>query len=148
MKISTVYIGSDHAGFEMKEKLQVYLKSLGMKAVDLGVFASEPPADYPDTAFEVAEKVQENIGSRGILVCGTGIGMCMTANKVSGIRAANCENLKAAEMSRKHNDSNVLCIGARLLTFDDAKKIVEAFLNTEFEAEERHVRRVKKMERK
>lgn len=143
----TIYLGSDHAGLELKEKLQEYLKEKYDKVIDLGVFAVEPPADYPDIAHEVAEKVRENNGSKGILVCGTGIGMCMAANKVPGIRAAVCESAKTAEMSRKHNDANILCLGGRVLEFESAKQMADAFLSTEFEAEERHVRRVQKIEK-
>lgn len=142
-----IYIGSDHAGLSLKQTIKKHLDSKGLKVVDLGVFAAEPPADYPDIAHEVAEKVCENNGARGILVCGTGVGMCMAANKVQGIRAANCESIDTVEMSRKHNNSNVLCLGARILKEDLVLKMVDVFMETEFEKEERHVRRVKKIEK-
>lgn len=142
-----VYLGSDHAGYELKNRIQEYLKKRGSQPVDIGVFAVEPAADYPDIAHEVAEKVRENSGALGILVCGTGIGMCMAANKVKGIRAANCESVEATKMCRKHNDANILCIGARILDERKALGIVDAFLDTKFEGEERHVRRVRKIER-
>lgn len=142
-----IYLGSDHAGLALKDEIQKYLKSQKHKVIDLGVFAAEPPADYPDIAHEVAEKVRENHGARGILVCGTGIGMCMAANKSPGIRAAVCESEKTVEMSRRHNDANVLCMGGRVLEPALAKKLVDIFLRTEFEKEERHARRVKKIER-
>lgn len=141
-----IYIGSDHAGFPLKKEVQQHVQSLGQKVLDLGVFAAEPPADYPDIAHEVAEKVRENHGARGILVCGTGIGMCMAANKINGIRAAVCESTKTVEMSRRHNDANVLCLGGRVLKGKAALAMVDAFLNTPFENEERHVRRVKKID--
>lgn len=142
----SIYIGSDHAGLELKQKLREHLQTKAHHVVDLGVFASEP-ADYPDIAHEVAEKVRENGGSRGILVCGTGVGMCMAANKTLGIRAANPESEQTAEMARKHNDANMLCLGARILTEEKAKKLVDIFMETKFEKEERHERRVKKIEK-
>ena len=141
-----IYLGSDHGGFELKQKIKAHLESKGVKSVDLGVFASEPPADYPDIAREVSEKVLENHGTKGILICGTGSGMCMAANKVKGVRAANCESEPMAEMARKHNNANVLCLGGRMLDAAKATAIVDMFLKTEFEAEERHVRRVQKMD--
>lgn len=144
---TTVYFGSDHAGLELKLKLKEYLETQGHKVIDLGAFKVEPPTDYPDIAHEVAEKVRENHGVRGILVCGTGIGMCMAANKSQGIRAAVCESVETVEMTRKHNDANVLCLGGRVLQPEIAKKMVDAFMNTPFEEGERHVRRVKKIDR-
>lgn len=141
-----VYLGSDHAGFALKERLQKYLKGKGYRVVDLGVFEAVT-SDYPDIAREVAEKVSENPGSIGILSCGTGIGMCMTANKVRGVRAVNAESVTYAEMARRHNDANILCLGGRHISFENAKPIVDVFLKTPFEAEARHVRRVKKMEK-
>lgn len=143
-----IYIGSDHAGFDLKQKIRTHLEKRGEKVVDLGVFAAEPPADYPDIAHEVAEKVRENHGARGILVCGTGIGMCMAANKISGIRAATCESEKTVEMSRKHNDANVLCLGGRVLQGKIVFQMVDVFMDTKFENEERHVRRVGKIDKK
>lgn len=143
-----IYIGSDHAGLPLKQEIKQHLDSQKQKYVDLGVFAVEPPADYPDIAQEVAEKVRENHGAMGILVCGTGVGMCMAANKIHGIRAAVSESEQTAQMSRKHNNANVLCLGGRVIKPEIAVKLVDAFLNTPFEAEERHVRRVEKIEPK
>lgn len=145
-----IYLGSDHAGFELKNKIEKYIKAKNVKVVDLGVFAAEPPTDYPDIADEVAEKVRENaqVGARGILVCGTGIGMCMAANKNLGIRAAVCESVKTVEMSRMHNDANILCLGGRVLDESTAFQMVDAFLNTKFDAEERHIRRINKIDKK
>ena len=142
-----IYIGSDHAGLPLKKEIVGHLEKGGEKVVDLGVFNSEPPADYPDIAQEVAEKVAENHGAKGILVCGSGIGMCMAANKIRGVRAAVCESIGTAEMSRKHNDSNILCLGGRVLPGDLAMKMVDAFLATKFEEEERHIRRVQKIDK-
>ena len=145
--MTSIYIGSDHAGLELKLKLKEHLQARNHHVVDLGVFKAEPPADYPDIAHEVAEKVRENPGSRGILVCGTGVGMCMAANKTLGIRAANPESEQTAEMARKHNDANMLCLGARILSEEKAKKLTDIFMETKFEEEDRHVRRVKKIDK-
>lgn len=142
-----IYLGSDHAGLALKQEIKKHLESQNKKFVDLGVFAVEPPADYPDIAHEVAEKVREKKDSIGILVCGTGVGMCMAANKIPGIRAAVCESRQAVEMSRKHNAANILCLGGRVINAQTAIELVDVFLNTTFEAsEERHVRRVGKIE--
>lgn len=140
-----VYLGSDHAGFQSKIELNKYLKEQGYEVTDLGCF-NEDPCDYPDIAREVAEKVAEREGSFGILICGTGEGMIMTANKIPGIRAALGATSQLAEMSRKHNDANILGLGARTTSSDDMKKIALKFLTTAFENEERHIRRVKKIE--
>lgn len=143
-----VYIGSDHAGYVVKEFLQKHLESRDYEVVDLGCF-EESSIDYPDIAHEVSDKVAENPGSFGVLICGTGIGMSMAANTIPGVRAALCTDENMAEMARRHNNANVLCIGARVIPGELAKKITDKFLNTAFEAgEERHVRRVSKIERK
>jgi len=140
-----LYIGSDHAGYSMKNSLKEYLIGKGNDVVDLGAF-SEDSVDYPDIAREVSEKVLENPGALGVLICGTGIGMQMTANKLKGIRATVATNENMAEMSRKHNDANVITLGGRTTDLELAKKIIDKFLATEFENEERHVRRVKKID--
>ena len=140
-----IYIGSDHGGYEMKGNLVEYLKGQDLDVVDLGCF-SEDSVDYPDIAREVSEKVTENEGSKGVLICGTGIGMQMMANKMPGIRATVATDENMAEMSRKHNNANVLTLGGRTTELEKAKSIVSAFLGNEFEkGEERHVRRVNKM---
>ncbi len=148
MKETYVYLGSDHAGFTLKQSVQAHLQKGGYKVVDLGVFAAEPPADYPDIAHEVAEKVRENHGGRGILICGTGIGMCMAANKLPGVRAAVCESTQTVEMSRRHNDANILCLGGRVLKPEMALDMIDVFMKTPFENEERHTRRVQKIDKK
>lgn len=142
-----IYIGSDHAGLPLKQVIKAHLASKKEQVVDLGAFAVEPPTDYPEIAHEVAEKVKEEAGNKGILVCGTGIGMCMAANKTPGIRGANCESVGTVEMSRKHNDSNILCLGGRVLEQELALKMVDTFLETHFENEERHIRRVQKIDK-
>lgn len=142
--VKSIYLGSDHAGFRLKEEIQQYLKGKDYHVVDLGVF-EEVSSDYPDIAREVAEKVSENKNAFGILMCGTGIGMCMAANKVKGVRAANAESVTYAEMARRHNDANILCLGGRHISFEKAREIIDTFFSITFEAEERHVRRVEKV---
>ncbi|MFA7686004.1 MAG: ribose 5-phosphate isomerase B [Candidatus Gracilibacteria bacterium] len=143
-----IYIGSDHAGFANKGELKKYLIETGREVTDLGTFTEES-VDYPDIAREVGEKVLETPGSLGVLLCGTGIGMSMAANKLHGIRAALCNDESAAEMSKRHNDANVLAMGARTTETELLKKILEKFLVTKFEGlepeGERHLRRVEKM---
>lgn len=148
MDISTlkVYIGSDHAGYNLKEELKKFLTEKKVSFVDLGSFSTES-VDYPDIAREVSEKVTEEKGSFGVLACGTGTGMAMAANKSEGIRAANCVNELQARLARMHNDANVICLGGRVIGTELAKSILEAFLNTPFSREERHERRVKKIEK-
>ena len=139
-----VFLGADHGGLELKNEIKRYLKGKGIEHKDLGTYSSDS-CDYPDFALKVAKQVVENAGSAGILVCGTGIGMCMAANKVKGIRAALCTNEYMARMAREHNNANILCLGARVLGKETALKIVETFLNTSFTAEERHKKRVEKI---
>ena len=137
-----VIIGCDHAGLELKEHIKALLSNGGYLIDDLGT-NSEESVDYPDYAIKVSEKVKkENIP--GILICGTGIGMCMTANKIDGIRAALAKDSYTAEMSRKHNNANVLCMGGRTTSPEDAEMIVHSFLTTQFEGG-RHEKRVNKM---
>ena len=139
-----IFLGADHAGFKLKEDIKKFLDGLGYKCEDLGVFNDENPADYPQTALEVALKVARH-NARGILMCGTGIGEAIVANKVKGIRAANCFSEYTAKMSREHNNSNVLCLGARVLNKNLAKKITKIWLETDFSKELRHGRRVKQI---
>ncbi len=136
-----IFIGCDHAGFKLKEEIKGFLSKLGYEYEDLGVNTDKKSFDYPNTAIKVAQKVTK-YRSKGILMCGTGIGEAIVANKIEGVRAANCFNEYTAIMSRSHNDSNVLCLGARVLNKTLAKKIVKVWLNTEFSKEDRHKRRV------
>ncbi len=144
-----IYAGSDHAGFEQKNKLVEFLKEKEeYKVIDLGCF-SEDSCDYPIIAREVSEKVGEHLGSFGILLCGSGIGMAISANKMPGIRAVLALNENMAELSRQHNNANVLALGARDAgtSFEEMKKITDKFLSTPFEeGEERRVRRVKQID--
>ncbi len=136
-----IFLGSDHAGFELKEDIKRLLDKLGYRCIDLGVNDDNNSYDYPKTALKVAQKVA-NAKALGILVCGTGIGEAIVANKVKGIRAANCFSEYTARMSREHNNSNVLCLGARVLKKNLAKKITKIWLETDFSKESRHKRRV------
>lgn len=145
MKKESIYLGSDHAGFKLKEEIKKFIDSR-YSYVDMGVHDDQNSYDYPDTAFKVAMTVARN-KARGILVCGTGIGEVIVANKVRGIRAANCFNEYTAKMSREHNDSNVLCLGSRVLTKSNAIKIVKKWLETSFSREERHKRRLNKIKK-
>jgi ribose 5-phosphate isomerase B len=139
-----VALACDHGGFRLKEAIKSYLKELGVELIDYGTF-SEESVDYPDFAKRAAEGIVKGEADRGIFICGTGIGISIAANKVRGIRAALCYNVYAAEMSRRHNDANVLCLGGRVMGEELAKRIVKAWLETPFEGG-RHQRRIKKIE--
>lgn len=140
MKIS---IGADHAGYKVKEHIKTMLKAMGHTVTDHGTL-SEDPCDYPDFASAVAADVSEGRAERGVLVCGTGIGMSITANKYDGVRAAVCYNEYATEMSRRHNDANVFCIGARTFSTVDIERFIKVWLETPFEGG-RHETRLKKI---
>ncbi len=136
----TVFLGSDHAGLELKTVVAAHLAAAGHSVVDLGPSEAKS-VDYPDFAKAVCAKVLETQGSCGILICGTGIGMSMAANRIPGIRAALCVNEYLARMTRLHNDANVLCLGERVIGQGLAASIVDAFMDTAFEGG-RHQRRV------
>jgi ribose 5-phosphate isomerase B len=140
-----VAIGSDHRGFDAKRNICALLQQLGHEVLDLGTHGKES-CDYPDFAFQVAQAVGRGDAERGILICGTGIGMCISANKVHGVRAAPCHDSITAEMSRRHNDANVLCLSADLLGPDLIDRMVRIWLDTPFEGG-RHARRVEKIQR-
>lgn len=142
-KKGTVALGSDHAGFALKEEIEKALIAEGYDVHDLGTHTEES-MDYPDIAREVGEAVAGGKYGRGILVCGTGVGVCMAANKVPGIRAGSVSDTYSAQMARQHNDANVICIGARVVGLGLALEIVKTFLNTGFEGG-RHARRVDKI---
>ena len=135
-----IYIGCDHAALHMKNDIIGYLNDKGYNVEDLGPYTPES-VDYPEYAEKVGTAVVSDKGSLGILICGTGIGMSLAANKVKGIRAAAVSEVYSAKLTRQHNNSNIVCIGARVIGVETAKMIVDAFLNTEFEGE-RHQRRV------
>lgn len=138
-----VYIGADHAGFPLKETLRESMRAAGHEVIDLGTF-SEESVDYPDLAREVGEKVRENADTRGVLVCGTGIGVAIAANKLKGIRAANVHDVNEATLSRQHNNANIVTVGARTTDPKLAEEIVKIFLSTAFEGG-RHQARVDKI---
>ena len=138
-----IAVGSDHRGFAVKSKLIDLLKRLNHEVVDAGPGSSES-VDYPDIASLVASQVSDGEVDRGILICGTGIGMCIAANKFPGVRAAPCHDDLTAEMSRRHNDLNVLCLSADMLGEKLIDRMVEIWLKTEFEGG-RHARRVEKI---
>jgi len=139
-----IAIGADHAGFEYKEKLKELLKELHAEYEDFGTTSADS-TDYPDFAHTVATEVSSGDAEYGILVCGTGIGMAIAANKHKGVRAANVESVQAATMARSHNNANILAIGARLTPWETVREIVTAFLKTKFEGG-RHQRRVAKID--
>ena len=136
-------LGSDHAGFEMKEELRKFLVEKGYEVKDFGTYSSES-MDYPDVAHPLAESIEKGEVSQGIALCGSGNGISMTLNKHQGIRAALCWNEELAALARQHNDANVLSLPARFISVDLAKRIVERFLESSFEGG-RHLRRVNKI---
>ena len=140
----SVAIGSDHAGFELKEALKSELKAMGYNIEDLGAFFPDP-VDYPDVAKTVSEAVAIGKYDRGILICGTGVGVTITANKIKSIRAFACSEPYSAKMARAHNNANVVGIGARVVGLGTAVEIAQAFLETQFEAGSRHEKRVDKI---
>ena len=138
-----ICISSDHAGYEIKEFIKEHLIKSKISIIDLGPFLKKS-VDYPDYAKKVSNRVSKRKSDIGILVCGSGTGMAISANKTKGIRAAVGYNIKSTQLSRQHNNANVLCLGSRLTKRKDIKKIIKIFLNTKFEGG-RHKRRVKKI---
>jgi len=143
MKIKRVFLASDHAGFVLKQKISKFLISKGINILDLGTKNSSS-VDYPDFAHLLAKKMKAENNNIGILVCGSGIGMSMAANRHKNIRAALCHNIKSAKLSRMHNNANVITIGSRLTKKELALKCVKVFLKTPFDGG-RHLRRIKKI---
>jgi len=141
MKIS---IASDHRGYSAKEKLIALIGEMGHEILDMGVHSTQS-CDYPDLAYPAAMAVSQGEADKGILICGSGIGMSISANKVPGIRAALCHDELSAQMSRRHNDANVLCMASDVLGEELMRRIVLSWLATDFEGNGRHLRRVKKI---
>ena len=141
--MKTIFISSDHAGFKLKETIKDYLSNKKIKFMDLGPFDNSR-VDYPDYAHKVARKVKVNKSNVGILVCGSGTGMNIAANKHKNVRAAQCFNLKSTKLSRLHNDANIITLGSRLISKKNALKLISVFLNTKFDGG-RHLKRVKKI---
>ncbi len=145
--INMLYIASDHAGFQLKKELIHYLKTeLAQGVKDLGAEVFIPTDDFPDYAVPLAKKVAEDRANFGILICGTGHGMCITANKIKGAYAIIGYNIQSTEMGRKHNNANILCLPSNPPSLDFSKAIVKKFLATKFDGDERLVRRNKKIE--
>ncbi len=142
MKIT---LASDHAGFDCKSQVLQYLSENQIETTDLGT-DGDSSVDYPDYALKVARRISEGLDERGILICGTGIGMSIVANKFPGVRAALCHDLETADASRRHNDANILILGARVLDLDVALSIVALWLKTPFEGG-RHQRRLDKLQK-
>ena len=138
-----IVIGSDHAGLRLKAELHAYLEELGHSIHDVGTHTADS-CDYPEFGAAVANTVADGAASWGLLICGTGIGMCMSANKVAGIRAAVVSDTFSARMTRLHNDANILCLGERVVGGGLAREIVDAWLSAEFEGG-RHQRRINKI---
>lgn len=139
-----IFLGSDHAGFKLKETMKSYLDEIGESYIDFGNTEFDPEDDYPDFGYIVAKQVSENEG-RGLLFCGNAEGICMVANKVDGVRAAIGYNEYAAKTSREDDDSNILCLPGRVITNEEARNIVKIWLETNFSNEPRHIRRLQKM---
>lgn len=142
-----IYLGADHRGYAMKEKMKRELKKKGYEIEDLGNTKKDPKDDYPDFAFSVAESVARKRDAKGMLFCGSGEGMAIVANKMQGVRAATAFSVSHARDLRKKNNANVLVLSTDHTSFETAKKIGEIFLRTPFSKEARHVRRLKKIER-
>lgn len=140
-----IAMGSDHAGYEMKLVLAEHLKEKGYEVKDFGTYSTES-CDYPDFAKAVAKAVVNGEAERGVLVCGTGIGMSIAANKVKGIRAAVLSDEFSAQATREHNDANILCLGARVIDNDKAIKLLDIFMDTPFSEGVNHIRRISKLE--
>ena len=136
-----IAIGCDHAGFPLKETVAAVVKMAGHEPLDLGTYNTDR-VDYPDYAKKVAKAILEGRAERGILVCGSGVGVCIAANKIKGIYAGVCHDTYSAHQSVEHDDMNVLCLGARIIGPETASEIVRAFLGATFSGEERHKRRV------
>lgn len=140
-----IAIGCDHGGFELKQEVIKHLESRGLQYKDYGCFNTDS-VDYPEYAKKVAHAVADKEADKGILICGTGIGISITANKVKGIRCALCSDCFSAQATREHNDANILAMGGRVVGAGLALKIVDTFLDTEFSNDERHIRRISQIE--
>lgn len=143
----TIYIGSDHSGFELKEHLKNYLSGLGLEAIDKGAHTLDAEDDYPDFIVPVAKAVAENYENKGIILGGSGQGEAIAANRIVGVRAAVFYGgpMDIVTLSREHNDANILSLGARFLSKEDAEKAVRVWLGTPFSREARHIRRIDKI---
>ncbi len=140
-----IALAADHAGFELKEKMAAHLKGAGFEVMDLGT-GDQEPVDYPDFALAIGKALREGRAERGILICGSGVGACVAVNKIKGIRAGLCHDTYSAHQGVEHDNINVLCLGARVIGEELAKELITAFLSAKFTGEERHRRRLAKIE--
>ena len=140
-----IYLGADHGGFELKEKIKNYLQELKYNVEDAGNLVYDKYDDYPDFTIELAKRVCDHEGSKGIMICGSGVGANVVANKIKGIRASVCHDTYSARQGVEHDDMNVLCLGGRIVGYELAFEIVKAFVNSKFSNEDRHVRRLSKL---
>jgi ribose 5-phosphate isomerase B len=140
-----IAVASDHAGFPIKSMVLEAVRAAGYDALDLGVASADTPVDYPDIAQAVGQAIQSGRAERGILLCGSGVGACVAANKMTGIRAGVCHDTYSAHQGVEHDDMNVLCLGGRIIGPELVKELVPAFLQARFSGEERHVRRLNKV---
>ncbi|MBN2073772.1 MAG: ribose 5-phosphate isomerase B [Actinobacteria bacterium] len=139
-----IVLASDHAGIEHKKRIKELISSMGHTFIDVGTHTAES-VDYPDYGQKGSEKITSGEAELGIFICGTGIGICMSANKIKGIRGAVCWNTETARLAREHNNANVLCIGARFISIEDAVEIARTFIETPASGDPRHIRRVNKI---
>ena len=142
MKIA---IGTDHGGYPLKAEIIQALQLAGHELIDIGAYSLNPTDDYPDFALAVSKAVQSKLAERGIVICGSGVGACVAANKMKGIRAGICHDTYSAHQGVEHDDMNVLCLGARIIGSEIAREIVLAFASAKFSGEERHLRRLNKV---
>ena len=140
-----VAVGADHAGYHLKQLIAETLRAQGHDVFDVGAHAHDPSDDYPDFALALAERVASGDSERGIMVCGSGVGASVAANKTPGVRAAVCHDSYSAHQGVEHDDMNVLCLGARIVGEEVARELVTNFLDAEFSGEERHWRRLRKV---
>ena len=140
-----IAIGADHAGYDLKEVIAKQLHATDHELIDVGAHSLDPQDDYPDFALAVAEKVRQGEAARGIIICGSGVGACIAANKLKGVRAALCHDTYSAHQGVEHDDVNVLCLGGRIIGLSLAAELVTAFLEARYQEEERYARRLRKV---
>lgn len=140
-----IVLGADHAGFELKRELDAHVRALGHQVLDVGTHAATPPVDYPDFALAVALALTRGEADRGVLICGSGVGASVAANKVPGVRAAVCHDAYSAHQGVEHDNMNVLVLGSRIVAAELAKDLVRLYLDAQFTAAERHLRRLAKV---
>jgi ribose 5-phosphate isomerase B len=141
-----IAVGADHGGYPMNRQIIAALEAAGHQVIDLGTQGGDPTDDYPDFAYAVAARVRDGEAARGLIVCGSGVGACVAANKVKGIRAGLCHDTYSAHQGVEHDNMNVLCLGARVIGIELAQELVRAFLGAKFSGEARHVRRLAKID--